>query len=164
MSHICAIESFAFHHIGFLPDHILGRNETDGYLQYYDARCRGKPLIIDLTQSITRSKDDIDQSFRTADFCQPMRKRIAGVIAGYLADAYDGGDRGRSNHQIKVFCVSLQTGVMAKCVTATKEKFDPISGQPAHYVSIESQHGICTLHFFKSASSEVSAPIKEEII
>jgi predicted phosphohydrolase len=84
MSHICAIESFAFHHIGFLPDHLLGRNETDGYLQYFDARCRGKPLIIDLTQSITRSKDNIDQSFRTADFCQPMRKRIAGC----LADAY----------------------------------------------------------------------------
>jgi hypothetical protein len=37
-----------------------------------------------------------------------------------------GGDRGRSNHQIKVLRVSLQTDVTAKRVTATNEKFDPI--------------------------------------
>jgi hypothetical protein len=162
MSYVCAIESFPFHHISFLPDHLLGSNETDGCLQYFDAQCRGKPLVINLTQSITGSKDDIDKSFRTADFSQSVRKRIVGLIAGGLADVNDRGDRGRSNHQIKVFRVSLQTSIMAKRVTGTDEKFDPIAGQPAHYVLIEGQHGICTLRFFKSASGKVSALISRK--
>ena len=91
-----------------------------------------------------------------------MRKRIVGLIADCLADANDGSDRGRSNHQIKVFRISVQTGVMAKCVTATDEKFDPVAGQPAYYVLIEGQHGIWTLHFFKSASGKVNALINRK--
>jgi hypothetical protein len=52
-------------------------------------------------------------------FCRENVKKFATVPA-----QRGGGDRGRSNHQIKVLRVSLQTDVTAKRVTATNEKFD----------------------------------------
>src|SRR3981081_4291029 len=162
MSHICAIKPFAFHHIGFLPDHLLWRNQADDSLQYFRPRRGFEPLFIDLTQSIAGAKDNIDNAFRTADFRKPVRKSVPSFISSRLADSENCSDIGRSNHQIEIFRVSLQTGEVAKSLPAANEKIDPISGHQVHHVLIKTQPLACVLHLLKSAPSHNSALIKNE--
>ena len=137
MSNIGAIISFSLHDIGLLPDHFFGRSDLYFAPENFDRSGSAKPIIIHGSEPISSAKDHVDHSRAINYFRQPMAEFDARFVSGFSADAKDSMNMRRPNHEIEVFRVSWDPGVMMKRVGATEQERNPVFLQQIDNSAIE---------------------------
>jgi hypothetical protein len=67
--------------------------------------------------------------FFAVDFCEPVAEGHLGTITGAPAELQDRFEVGKTYHEIKILCLALDAGVMAKRIATRNQELDPVLGQ-----------------------------------
>src|ERR1700745_1863537 len=156
MRDISPVKAFSLHDVSLLPNHFFGRYDLDLQTKDRGFASMLEPDIINRSQSVPRTENDVDIHTPGLNFRQPMSKRVVSCVTSFSPHRQCRLDVIWAKEKVKVFRVPINAGVFSERISTSNQKFNFVIVKELHDASANLAPAL-RLHSIKCALQSQSA-------
>src|ERR1700747_3146666 len=135
MGNISPVKRFSLHDVSLLPNHFFGRYDLDLQTKDRGFTSMLEPDIINRSQSVPRTENDVSIHTPGLNLGQPMSKRVVSCVTSFSPHRQCRLDVLGAKEKVKVFRVPINAGVFSERISTSNQKINFVIVKELHDAS-----------------------------